>query len=203
MTTVCITCKLETEIESFMTSMESLQRESSDIYAVYWKTDANTTLGGFSDSDPVTITTKLTKAELVAGVTFCEELEDFFTGEAVSQSDYLQTLLNIRYGNNEKTSPVASVAVEAIGDRLYQVSLDCIQLFKNAKDILDVYTNNEIGDMVTNFDNHRIIWGSNMNKLELNEAITLVEQYKKMINNEVVSTASYGDTVAKWGRLGS
>ena len=96
-----------------------------------------------------------------------------------------------------------SVATEAMGDRLYQLALDCLQLFKDAQDILDIYNQNEIVDMVTYFDDHRTIWGSDMKRYELSAAMVLVEQFKKMINNEAVTQALYSATIAQFKRIGS
>jgi hypothetical protein len=40
-----------------------------------------------------------------------------------------------------------------------------------------------------------------MTSSELSAAITLIEQFKKMINNEAVTTGNYVSTLAKWERL--
>jgi hypothetical protein len=194
--------KLQTDIRSIVTSFETLQRECTNIHASYFKSDASTTLGAKADGDPVTVTTKLTKLEFINGITFCEELDDFFTNQAVEQADYLATCENIKYGNDEATS-VLSIAVEALGDRLYQVAIDSITLFNSCLDILDLYNDTEIATAASGLSNQTVMFGASMTKSQLSLAMTMIEQFKKMINNEVVTQGDYASTIQKWQNIGS
>jgi len=196
----CVTSVLQTKIKIIMISLSSAQNECKDIYDAYFKTDASTAIGEKSDSDPVTVSTKLTKLEFVSGITFCENLNKFFTNTAVSQSDYLQTLANLRYGN-DAAGTVLSVSVESLGERLYQLALDCIELFKLSKHVLDYYNDNEVVDIVAVLDDDRLIFGSDMTTKELSLAAVLIEEYRSLIDNEAADTGDYSATIAKWIRI--
>ena len=84
---------------------------------------------------------------------------------------------------------------------MYQVALDCVELFKKCKNVLEAYSGNEVGDMIANLDIQRHIPGSEMTKDELSSGIVIVEQFKKMINAEAVTQGDYAATLAKWQSL--
>lgn len=195
-----ITNQLQEHIAEVAESMMLIEEESKDIGKVYWSTDANTVIGALGASDAATLATTLTKTEYLSGVTLAEELEDFFFNEAVSTSDYIQNCEKIKYGS-AATGVNRGNATEALGSRIYQVALDCIELYKSCRHILRLYSQNEVGDMIANLDTHRIIPGSEMTRDELNSGITLVEQFKKMMNNEAVTQGDYSATLAKWHRF--
>jgi hypothetical protein len=177
-----------------------MKEETKDIGKTYWSTDANTKITAAGDTDAVTLSTHLIKTEYVSGVTLCEALTNFFGNAAVSTSDYLQSCQKIRYGSAAAPTKL-SEATEDLGNRMYQVACNCIEIFKECRVILEIYSNNEIGDMIANLDVQRMIPGSEMTKDQLSSAITLVEQFKKMLNNEAVSTGDYAASLAKWQNL--
>jgi len=78
------------------------------------------------------------------------------------------------------------------------VALNCVELFKLVKDILSIYVANEVGDMIANIDAQRHVPGSQMTRDELNSGIALVEQFKKMMNNEAVTPGDYATTLSQW-----
>lgn len=47
----------------------------------------------------------------------------------------------------------------------------------------------------------RVIPGSDRTKSELEAGVTLVEQFKKLLNNETAIQADYSATLAMWSRL--
>lgn len=196
----CVMMLLQNKIKEFMNVMKQLNREAEDIYEVYWDTDVNTNIGGLQDTDAATVNSKITKAEYVNGITISEQIKKFFANLAVTQGDYLSYCRNIQYGNDARVSKL-SEAVEGVGDRLYQVSVNCISYYKTARDILDIYTGNEVADLIANLDEQRLVPGSDLTKSDLSLGITLIEQFKKMMNNEVVTQADYASTLAKWERI--
>ncbi len=64
-----------------------------------------------------------------------------------------------------------------------------------------MYFDNEVGDAITNLDNQRIIYGSEMTKSDLTNAITLLQEFHKMLENTAVTQGDYSSTVSKWERL--
>jgi len=196
----CVTSNLQTDIKSFMTSCESLINEAPAIYNLYWKSGASSDLSSLADGDAATVSTKLTKGELTTGLAFVEQLDNFFQNSAVTQSDYLGSLYPIYYGNNE-ASAVVSTAVEAMGSRLYDLTSMCLELLNQGKTIEAEYNANEISDCVAVWEDERIVYGSEMTKVELSSAITLIQQFMKVLENQAVTAGDYESTVRQWGRL--
>lgn len=195
------TKKIQIDIKSFMDGMLWLKETSKCIYDAYWDTDASTLVPALASGvSGATVESSLTKDEFVNGITFIEDLVDLFSNGAVSQADYLGTCNKLQYGSASITVPLSN-ATEALGTRLQTLGINCIGYYHDARNILNFYTNNELGDMISSLDAQRIVPGSDMTVSDLNAGITLVEQYKKMINNEVVSQALYEATVATWQRF--
>ena len=198
---IVTTKKIQIEIKAFMQEMCWLKEEARDVYNAYWDTDASTLVPALSTGTTgATVASKLTKTEYINGITFVEDVDDFFTNSAVTQTDYLQTCNQLQYGSANISTEVSN-ATESIGTRLQTLGINCVGYLKNANDILSFYTNNELGDLITNLDTQRVVPGSDMTKDDLSLGITVVEQFKKMMSNEAVTTADYGSSVAKWQRF--
>lgn len=195
----CMVKKLQANILVVIGSLETMWNESVAINKAYWATDANTTIGGLSDSDAATYESKLIKSEYVGGITLCVEIEDFFTNELVGTSDYRSSCAKLKYGS-AATPTKRTQATEEIGNRLKQVGVDCLELFKSCEKILNDYTQNEISDMIANLDNLRIISCDGLTKYDLNAAITLIEQFKNMLGNSAVTQGDYKATIALWNK---
>lgn len=192
---------LETKIKTFMTSMLWMQPEASDLAKLYWaEVNSDSTYTALSSSAAATYSTKLTKQELTNALTFIEELEDFYTNSALTQADYLANIQAIVYGNDEYTSPGISPAIEGFGERSVTLLESVLVCFKDAKDMLDIYFDNEISDAVGALTGEECPWYA-FSKSDFTEAISLIENFKKLVNNEVASQADYGATIAKWRKI--
>jgi len=193
--------KLEEMVKAFMDSMIWMQPEAADLVKLYWaEVNSDSTYTALSVSAAATFTTKMTKQEVINGLTWLEDVEDFYTNSAVTTTDYLQNLQGIIYGNDQYASPGISPAVEAFADRLLVMAQSSLQLFKDAKDLLDVYFDSEISAATGAVTGEEMPFYT-FSKSDFTEAITLIEQFKKMINNEAVTTGDYGATVAKWRKI--
>lgn len=195
-----VTNLLKNEMKALFSSFTIIKEESKDIGKVYWATDVNTIIAAKGASDPVTVETDLTKTEYSNGITTMEQLDKFFSNQALTTSDYLSHCQNIKYGDADLATALSS-GVEALGDRMYQVSIDCIELFKQCRNILNIYTSNEVSDMVSSLENERIVPGTQISKADFAAGITLVEQFKKLLNNETTVQGSYETTLANWELL--
>lgn len=188
---------MEEKIKNFFVNMEYAWLETQDIYDLHWKTNANTLVSALAnDTDPATKTTKLTKSEYSAGVTLCEKMIAFFGNSAVTQSDYLQSIQNILFGDDEITVPL-STGVESVGDRLYSLSEILLAQFKEAKDILEMYNDNGVSTQLSGVSSGDKLGCMSFSKELFSSYITFIEQFKKMINNEIVTTADYRATLSK------
>jgi hypothetical protein len=195
-----LTLQLENEIKAFTVQMKNIWLEAEDLYKMYWAAGPSSELSALGGGDAATVSTKLTKNEVIRGVTLCEELKDFFGNDSVATSDYMSSIQNIYYGNNAAVSPV-SVAVEALGSRLYSLCGTCWTQFNKAKALLDLYNDTEIAAAVGAISTTTVVFGANVNKSLLLSGMVLIEQFKKMINNEAVTTGDYAATIAKWEQV--
>jgi hypothetical protein len=195
-----VTRYLQIEIKAIVDSLSIMKEEVADIGKVYWSTDANTALSALAAGDAATLSTKLTKSEMVSGITLCEQLDKFFTNQALAASDYGSTCQNLVYGNDARTAKL-SESVEALGTRMVQVARDCLVIFKKCTELLSVYSANQVNLMITSLDTDRTIPGSDMTKDELSSGMVLLEQFKKLINNETATQGDYASTLAQWKRL--
>jgi len=188
---------IDDKIRNLFLNMEYLWIESQDVYDAHWKSDANTTISAVTNStDPVTVNSKLTKAEYLAGITLCEQLTNFFGNSAVTQSDYNKTIQNIIYGNDAAVGEL-STSVESIGDRLKSLSEIALAQYKEAKDILELYNDNGISTQLSG-----VSAGDNLGCMEyskelLTSYIVFIQQYVNMIGNAAVSTGDYRSTLSK------
>jgi len=192
---------LEDKIKAFITTFTTMQPESSDLSKLYWaevNTDAVYT--ALASSAAATFSTKLTKQEVINALTWAEQVDKLFTNQALTQSDYLLNVQGIVYGNDEYTSPGISTAIEAFGERSVTFCTSSLQLFKDAKDILDIYFDTEISAAVGAVTGEECPW-YDFSKSDFTEAINMIEAFKKLINNEVATQADYGATIAKWSKI--
>lgn len=195
-----VTSIIQNQIIDIVADLAVVQRECIDIYNSYWKTDASTLVPALTnDTDPATVNSKLTKAEYISGITFCEDLNDFFQNGAVTTTDYAQTCYKIKYGNADLATQL-SEAVENIGDRVLQICLDAIQLRIDMQNVVDIYFDEEVGDTVSALDGERIIYGSDMVRNDLSNIITLFQQFENMMANSAVTSGDYSAMISKWSK---
>ncbi len=191
---------LDQQVKSFMKTMGNIQSESADLLKLYnaeVTTDAAYT--GLAAGAPATKTTKLTKQEAENCKDINVELNNFFTNGVLTQSDYWLDIQGILNGNDEITVSL-SVAIESFATRNVNFLVTVLQLFKNSKNILDQYFDTEISDAVAAVSSEELPWEI-YSKSDLTDAITLIEQFKKLLNNEVAAQGDYGSTVAKWQKI--
>lgn len=197
-----ITKILQNKIINIMTSFEVSMKECKEIYNAYWKTDATTKIVALSTgTDPATQETHLTKDEYIGGITYCENLNNFFQNIAVGTTDYRQIIEKIHYGSAATLATPLSVATEALGTRIYNLALDTIEIYKLSTEIIEIYFDNEVGDAIASLDNQRIVYGSEMTKDDLVLAVVMLQEFNKMIDNQAVTQGDYSATISKWKRL--
>ena len=194
-----IASKIQSKIYDLTVSMGYLVNECVDIEKLYFS-GPSSQLAALGANDPVTVATKLTKTEIGNGITLCQQLNNFFQNAAVTQADYLATIEPILYGNDPAPSQL-SVEVEAVGNRLYLLCQNVLELFKQSKEIYSLYWASEIGTIVGSLSSSTVFYGIEATASELINGLTLAEQWKKMINNEAVSTSDYKAIIAKWQRM--
>lgn len=193
-----VTKVIEDGFRQFASDMSWVMNEAKDIEKAYFATDASTLVSALAlDTDGASNATKLTKAQYVNAIGFIQQLKNFFDNSAVTQGDYLTNIQQVKYGNAAVPATL-SAATEDVANRLKVLCDACLTHFLTAKDLKDLYDNSELSVLVAGLSAGRKIYGANMNNSELTTGITLVEQYKKMINNEAVTQGLYSATIAIW-----
>jgi len=197
--TVNVTAQLQVDIKTVMLSFDAMRNESLDLYNLYFKGGVTADISAALGTDPVTQATKLTKDQLIAGLTFVENLDKFFSNVAVTTSDYLTTCETNIYGN--ATPTFISTATESFGDRSVQVCRDAITQFNRSRDAENWYNSSELSAMIGSISTQTIVYGSDMSKDDLIAAIVLMQQFQNMMNNAAVTKGDYKVTLGKWLRL--
>ncbi len=193
-----VTLTLENEFKSFAVNLQWVMQEAADINKAYFATDASALVSGLANStDGASLDTKLTKAQYVNYITFLGQIANFFGNAAVSTGDYLSTIDQVIYGNAAAPAKLSD-ATESLANRIKVHAQSCLTHFLTAKKLLDIYNNSELTVVVSGCTGARMVFGANMDVTELTQGITLVEQFKKLINNEAVATSLYSANVAIW-----
>lgn len=198
-----LAAKLQEDIVDFMTSCSFLILEAPDIEKLYFANAINSEISGAAAGDQVTTTwdsvsTKLTRSKVEAGITLAQQMNNFFANAAVTQADYWSTIQALTHADGGTGSFVASASLESLGLRLRRFGEDCLTQFNRAKAIQNLYYDNEFGDIVSVLDAERIIPGADMTRNDLANAVTLVAQFQNLVGNAAVTTGDYESTVSKW-----
>jgi len=193
-----VTKLLQIDLKEMMTNCCCIACEAAEIEKAYFSTDATSTVSGLSnDTDAATLNSKLTKAEFINGITFAQELFDMFNNEAVTQGDYQATCNKLKYGSAAIPEKLTE-ATEAIGDRLKTLAENAFTIYQYSKKVLQVYSAEEVGDMIADLDDYRRIPGSTVNKQQLNSAVTYCAQFVNFMTNQAVTQGDYATIVASW-----
>jgi hypothetical protein len=197
--TINVTAQLQVDIKTIMDTFNLMRNEALDLYNLYWKGGVNGDITAAAGTDPVTQTTRLTKTQLINGLTFAENINNFFDNIAVTTGDYLATCETNIHGN--ATATLISTATEAFGDRSVQFCADAITQYNLSRDAENWYNSSELSAMIGSISTQTIVYGSNMTKDDLIAAIVLLQQYQNALENSAVTTGDYKVTVGKWLRL--
>lgn len=195
------TIELDNRLKAFIKKVSPLQPESKDLSKLYWsEITGDAVFSVLLTTDAATFSTKLTKQEVINALTISEQIDKFFTNQALTQADYRQNIQGIIYGNNEYASPGISTAIEDYGVRSVALCRAALELFNDANEILDLYFDTEISTIYAAVTGVDLPW-QDYSKSDFGAAITLIENFKKLINNEVATQGDYGATVAKWIKI--
>ena len=193
--------KLDEQMKLAMAAMVTIQAEAKDIEDLYWaEVSTDATFSALGTGDAATFSTKLTKQEVINALTIAEQLRKFFGNVAMTQADYWNNMHGIRYGNDERTSPGISTAIEAFGTRAVSLIGTLLTEFNRAQEILDIYFDTSISAAIAAVTVEETPWYE-YTKDDFTNGITLVENFKKLINNEAPTTGDYAATVAAWQKI--
>lgn len=188
---------LETALKSFCASLDSLDREVADIFKLYFATGSNSLVDSASGGDAVTVSTALTKIELVNGINLVSQLQNFFGNVAVAQGDYLATCQNLLHGGSARESAL-SADVEIIGTRLRTMAMNCVELFKQGKFMLALYNTAGLSSVLGQIAAGNVVFGCSTTQGKFISGIVLVQQFAGLLDGQVVSQGDYRSSVTKW-----
>lgn len=193
-----ISLDLENSIKSWASSAKSLKSQVDDLLTQYFATEASGLVEGLAqNSTPATLSTALTKAQVQNMIGALQQLQKFFTNQAVTQADYLNNFQNVLFGDNP-AAVILSKDVEDIGENLKAIAQQIISLNQTAKDVVSTYNSSELGSAVAAIQNHTVVFGSSTTKSKFLQGIVLVEQFSKYVGNQVVTTGDYYASVLAW-----
>lgn len=196
-----VTVQLENDLKAFADNLSWVMQEALDIHKAYFSSDASTLVGALaSGTSGASLDTKLTKSQYQNAIGFVEQINNFFSNASVTTGDYLTNIEQVIYGNAASPARLSDAA-ESLANRIKVLCQSCLTHFNTSKGILDGYNNSELSVIVAGTSGARIVYGATMSVTQLTQGITLVEQFKKMINNQAVSTGLYSANVAIWGMI--
>lgn len=191
-----ITQTVEESIKTFMSAFTYMPAKCDDIQKIYY-TSVNSAISGLGDSDPVTLSTKLTKSNVINGITLTEQLENFLGNASVVTGDYYATLVQLTNGIADSTATI-NAACEYLGEQLRSLANDVLTAQQRAKVINDLYTDNQISTVVAAIDSDRVVYGSNSTASKFSSASLMISQLLNMIGNSDTTSGDYMSTVSNW-----
>jgi len=192
------TLTIENSLVSYANSLYAMSNEATDIVKLYFATTASTLVGALAtDTTPATVTSALSKGQLINGITLLQQLQNFFGNAAVSSGDYMgtaQNLVNGDYPANATLSP----DVENIGNRLKVVGQNAIQLSKDGALLVKTYNASGLSAIIGSISGSTIVFGCNLSQAKFVSGVVLVEQFLALMNKDSVSTGDYLTTVVNF-----
>lgn len=195
-----VTLQLQQQIVAILGPMRNLLLEAHGIEKTYFATGASAEVGALaSDTTAATTSSRLTKSQVIRGITLAQALKAFFENQAVSTGDYRESSEVVTNGNATGANP--SVALELLGNRIKAFGQDCIELEKRCKTALDLYFNNGINTAFASIGDQRVVFGAVMTVGEMKAAVNLLQQFGFLMGNAAVTTGDYKATIDLWARL--
>jgi hypothetical protein len=194
--TMNVALQLQNEIKGGVVSFTQMFNQAVDLENLYWKGSVSADLGAFTGTDPVTQTTELTKDQLIAILTLAENVRKFFDNVAPSQSDYLTTIEDVRFGTAVPT--FVNNTVEAYGNLGVQFARDCLTMYFTTRNLQNVYFSTELASAAGAISDSVEVFGSTMTKKQLVDAITLFANWESLMSNGAVGAADRKVTLGLW-----
>lgn len=194
-----VTKTLQDDIKTIVSKFCAMRNEGKGLYDLYWKGSVNTDLGG-TGSDPASVTSGLTKQELLNFQTMVTNLDNFWENVAVSQSDYQVTIQACLHGDAVLATALSS-DTEDYADRSVVFCQDLLTQYDLSREVDNLYLNSEISAAVAGISSQTVVFGAGMTKDDLTSAINLIREFIDFIENAAITTADYKATLAKWRRL--
>ena len=189
---------LETQIGVWARSAKALSSQTNDVLSEYFSTDASAVADALSSaSTPATLSTALTKAQVQNMIGTIQQLQKFFTNQAVTTADYLNSLENVLHGSHP-VSVIVSQDLENVGVVLKSMASTMIGLYADAKDMKALYDSSELGSAVTAISTQTVVFGSSSTKSKFLQGIVLVDQFSRFVGNLSVTTGDYQTSVLAW-----
>jgi len=107
----------------------------------------------------------------------------------------------LSFGSTTTPSFTPSTALENIGNRFKTLAESCIEIDKQTQTILDIYFDNQINTAFAALDVDRHVFGACMTIDQMQNALTLIENFQKFINGTTPSNADYASTISQWMNL--
>lgn len=187
----------QNKVRWFMLQLGETYVEAMNLTMLYWKSDMQSVLVPLADTDPATVNSKLTKANIVSSISMLESYQKLCTGGVATQNDYIVTAVAVLNGSTARTA-ILSTATETFGDRLVILLNKLLVIANLSNDILSFYFANQIDHVLAVLDDYRPLIGASAAAEEFTEALVAVEQFKKMAFGEVYTTGNFYTISQEW-----
>jgi hypothetical protein len=168
---------------------------ASESYERYWGTSANTDIASLADADPVTVSSKLKKSEFVSGIALAEAIVKFFGNQDVSNATYITTARTLTLGDSAREA-VLTNEVESIGDVLYSLGSNLLEVRKQAKEMLAMYVATELSAALAGMSDKTIMFGASMTKAQIVAGMNALEQLVKLLEGNSPAKGDYMSVLA-------
>jgi len=164
--------------------------QAMESYERYWGTSANTDIASLGDTDPVTVSSKLTKAEFVAGITLAEAITKFVSNQEVTNAQYINTARKLTLGDNPRES-VLTQEVESIGDKLMIMGSNIIEIRQQGMEVLNMYNATEMAAACAVMSDTTVFFGSSLTTSHIIAGMNMVDQFLKLCDGNSPAQGDY------------
>lgn len=192
---------IEQSITNIFNGLSSIKHEVEEIENAYFNTGASDLVGALAtDGTAATVSTKLTKLEFINGIVLCQQLHDFFTNSATSQSNYINSALNLINGTTA-AGGVLSADVEYLGEKMKAVAESVLARDKEIRDVLKLYNDSELTLAINALSSGTIVFETKRTKTMYSNAIFLLTSLGNLLNNISAPQGDFEGTLAVWSSV--
>lgn len=193
-----VSLAIESDLLDIAKTLNEVSITANEVLGNYFATGTSTLVDALADgSTPATVSTKLTKSQVQNMIGCLTQIQNFFTNQAVTQGDYLNSIYNVTNGNTAAPA-IVSNNLEAIGEKLKAVALTMLGLYPECKNVVSLYNVSELGTALGSISSHIVVFGATSTKAKYLSGIVLAEQFSKLLGNLAVSQADYTTSVLTW-----
>lgn len=188
---------IENNMKNISGDLASVRQSADEIVKAYFSTSTSSLVGAAQNGDPVTVASKLTKANFVNGINFSQQIQNFFTNQAVVQGDYLSTAYNLLNGSTAAAQAL-SQDVEVIGNNIVVLGKKMVDLRKQCQSTLAWYNSSDLASALVPVSLNTIVFGCSTTKQKFVDGMNMCQQVINLMDNADVVEGDWMSITVKW-----